>query len=196
MQFLFVLQYLYLRAKDDKERQRWLVSLGSAKASVSKTNTHGRSRLSSASPIPIPATSCTQPPLLIPPSNKISDFDKTDTAPNKTSTDLIKAKRSELRLYCDLLMQQVHMIKTAVQTNVEPVSSKVDIDKLDEGCSLLAQTCDTFIHTLDETMKLSVCSNVQSSHNGDEVITPTLSIQQTTLSQNGGKVRRNQFLDN
>jgi hypothetical protein len=28
--------------------------------------------------------------------------------------DTLKSKKSELRLYCDLLMQQVHMVKTAV----------------------------------------------------------------------------------
>ena len=101
---------MYLRAKDDKERQKWLVSLGSAKACVSKTNTHGRSRLSSISPIPVPLTSCTQGPTN-PTYKSNSDSDKES---NKSSYDVLKKKRSELRLYCDLLMQQIHTIKTTI----------------------------------------------------------------------------------
>ena len=31
-----------------------------------------------------------------------------------SNPDTLKSKKSELRLYCDLLMQQVHMVKTAV----------------------------------------------------------------------------------
>ena len=139
---------MYLRAKDDKERQKWLVSLGSAKACVSKTNTHGRSRLSSISPIPVPLTSCTQGP-----TNKNNN--DSNKEPPKTSQDILKKKRSELRLYCDLLMQQVHTIKTSVKDPLPNSTSSIDMEKLNEGCSLLTQTCDTFIHTLDETMKLA-----------------------------------------
>ena len=143
---------MYLRAKDDRERQKWLVSLGSAKACVSKTNTHGRSRLSSISPVPVPLTSCTQG--AISPANKNTSDNEKETT--KTPQDALKKKRSELRLYSDLLMQQVHTIKTSVKDPSLPDSScPVDLDKLNEGCSLLTQTCDTFIHTLDETMKLA-----------------------------------------
>ena len=78
------------------------------------------------------------------------------TKTTKTPQDALKKKRSELRLYSDLLMQQVHSIKTSVKDPSLPDSScPVDLDKLNEGCSLLSQTCDTFIHTLDETMKLA-----------------------------------------
>jgi len=31
-----------------------------------------------------------------------------------SNPDTLKSKKSELKLYCDLLMQQVHMVKTAV----------------------------------------------------------------------------------
>ena len=183
-------QYLYLRAKDDRERQQWLISLGSAKACVSKTNTHGRSRLSSASPIPVPPTSCTQAPSHLQPSSKVSDSDREITT-NKTSTELIRAKRLELRLYCDLLMQQVHTIKTAVKDSSNEVTG-VDMEKLNEGCSLLTQTCDTFIHTLDETMKLANHASFIPSHDREANIhsnAPTTTvIQQTNLAQNGEKV--------
>ncbi|KOB68270.1 putative pleckstrin-like proteiny domain-containing protein, partial [Operophtera brumata] len=45
-------------------------------------------------------------------------------------------KKSELRLYCDLMMQQVHA-------------------KIDDASSLLTATCDTFIRTLEDIMKLT-----------------------------------------
>ena len=181
------MQYLYLRAKDDKERQRWLVTLGSAKACVSKTNTHGRSRLSSTSPIPVPPTSCTQ---LTP--NKHNDAEKEATT-RKTSLDMLKTKRSELRLYCDLLTQQVHTIKTAVKTPSESheTNNGVDLEKLNEGCSVLTQTCDTFIHALDETMKIASRMDASSSHNGEASIitnTPDVDIPHASSSQDTEKV--------
>ena len=40
------------------------------------------------------------------------------------SEDDIKVKRSELRLYCDLLMQQVHSVKSSV-TDVQVPDSQV-----------------------------------------------------------------------
>lgn len=38
----------------------------------------------------------------------------------ESNPDSIKTKKSELRLYCDLLMQQVHMIKTAASEESGP----------------------------------------------------------------------------
>lgn len=64
--------------------------------------------------------------------------------------DTLKTKKSELRLYCDLLMQQVHMVKTAALKEGGP-----EVEKLDEATSLLGATCDTFIRTLEDCMKLS-----------------------------------------
>jgi len=61
----------------------------------------------------------------------------------------LKVKKSELRLYCDLLMQQVHGVKCAMLNKHGP-----DIDLLNESTSLLGATCDTFIKTLDECMTL------------------------------------------
>ncbi|KAI9561371.1 hypothetical protein GHT06_012328 [Daphnia sinensis] len=61
----------------------------------------------------------------------------------------LKSKRSELRLYCDLLMQQVHSVKHAA-TQAPP-----DIEKLDESTHLLTATCDTFISTLEECLRLA-----------------------------------------
>ncbi|XP_059175257.1 pleckstrin homology domain-containing family A member 3-like [Physella acuta] len=64
--------------------------------------------------------------------------------------DQMKTKKSELRLYCDLLMQQVHSIKQTVSS----ADSNLDVEKLTEATSLIGATCDTFISTLDDCMKL------------------------------------------
>ena len=113
----------------------------------------------------------------------------------KSSTDLIGTKRSELRLYCDLLMQQVHTIKTAVQ-DPSNTTSGVNQAKLSEGCSLLSQTCDTFIQTLDETMSLANSTNLISmpGRDADLVNNSSLSsntvIQRDNISQRGEKVKK------
>lgn len=74
---------------------------------------------------------------------------KTIEEPGNMSPDILRTKRSELRLYCDLLMQQVHSVKQAVEQKDNP-----DLEKLTEATSLLGPTCDTFIQTLDDCMKL------------------------------------------
>nr|CAH0105226.1 unnamed protein product [Daphnia galeata] len=73
--------------------------------------------------------------------------------------DSLKSKRSELRLYCDLLMQQVHSVKDAA-TQAPP-----DVEKLDESTHLLTATCDTFISTLEECLRLAKAEfNYQLPH--------------------------------
>lgn len=76
------------------------------------------------------------------------------TRNRKDSGDLypysLKSKKSELRLYCDLLMQQVHQVKMCATEE-----DKIDLKKLNDASSLLSVTCDTFIKTLDDCMKLS-----------------------------------------
>ena len=52
-------------------------------------------------------------------------------------------------------MQQIHTIKTSVKDQDVNSICSVEMEKLNEGCSLLTQTCDTFIHTLDETMRIA-----------------------------------------
>ncbi|XP_033728415.1 pleckstrin homology domain-containing family A member 8-like [Pecten maximus] len=68
------------------------------------------------------------------------------------SPDIVRTKKSELRLYCDLLMQQVHSVKIAVH------ESQPNVKQLDEATSLLGATCDTFIQTLDDCMKIANAS--------------------------------------
>lgn len=43
----------------------------------------------------------------------------------EVNPDALKAKKSELRLYCDLLMQQVHLIKTASKSE-KPMEFQVE----------------------------------------------------------------------
>ncbi|WAR09917.1 PKHA3-like protein [Mya arenaria] len=94
-------QHFYLKASNPKERQQWLVAMGSTKASMGKANEE----------------------------------------PEDNSKDVLKKKRSELRLYCDLLMQQIH-------------------SKFDDASSLIHPTCDMFIKTLEECMELVQIASV------------------------------------
>ena len=127
-------QYLYLKANSEKERQQWLVALGSAKASLA--NRQQRRRISA--------------------STSSSPFSDTTTIPaaaadiskdHSNATRLLKSKKSELRLYCDLLMQQIHTVKTGATSDT--------VQTIEQGSHLLQETCDTFIHTLDELMELA-----------------------------------------
>lgn len=91
--------------------------------------------------------------------------------------DTLKSKKSELRLYCDLLMQQVHMVKTAANNDEGP-----DLTKMNEATGLLTATCDTFIKTLEECMKISNANfifELPNSHNLSFPLTPTNPNNQT-----------------
>lgn len=66
-------------------------------------------------------------------------------------TDKIRQKKCEVRLYCDLLMQQVHTLKELVNDK----SIVPDSLKLDECSCLLSETCDAFIHALEDCVKLT-----------------------------------------
>jgi len=117
-------QHIYVRSTTPGERQQWLVALGSAKAQGLVTR--GR---------------------------KTSDSQYSVTPnlhPASSTGDAAKTKKSELRLYCDLLMQQVHSIKEAAKKEGGP-----DITTLDESTHLLSATCDTFIKTLDECLTIA-----------------------------------------
>uniref|UniRef100_A0AAZ3QEU1 Uncharacterized protein n=1 Tax=Oncorhynchus tshawytscha TaxID=74940 RepID=A0AAZ3QEU1_ONCTS len=65
----------------------------------------------------------------------------------------LKTKMSELRLYCDLLMQQVHTIQES--EDQEGDHSNSSSETLNEASSLLSATCYTFIKTLEECMKMA-----------------------------------------
>ncbi|KAF4531990.1 hypothetical protein B566_EDAN006535 [Ephemera danica] len=87
------------------------------------------------------------------------------------SPDSLKHKKSELRLYCDLLMQQAHMVKESACKEKPP-----DLQKLEEATTLLSATCDSFIETLEACTKLAN-ENFQFElpmQHSDAVIPPSL----------------------
>ncbi|KAG7158623.1 Pleckstriny domain-containing family A member 3-like [Homarus americanus] len=94
----------------------------------------------------------------------------------KIEKDIVKAKKSELRLTCDLLMKQVYSVKTAANNPDGP-----DLEKLDESTTLLSATCDTFIHTLEECMKLSNTSPTPQL-SGDSPIPPIILLKERKSS--------------
>ncbi|XP_050345213.1 pleckstrin homology domain-containing family A member 3-like [Nymphalis io] len=72
--------------------------------------------------------------------------------------DSLTHKKSELHLYCDLLMQQVHAVKSAATSEGGP-----QIQEIENASSLLTATCDTFIRTLEDIMKLSINTGINST---------------------------------
>lgn len=60
---------------------------------------------------------------------------------------------SELRLYCDLLMQQVHTIQEFVHQDEN--HSTPSVENMNEASSLLSATCNTFITTLEECVRIA-----------------------------------------
>ncbi|KAJ8354435.1 hypothetical protein SKAU_G00220020 [Synaphobranchus kaupii] len=67
------------------------------------------------------------------------------------STEALKTKMSELRLYCDLLLQQVNKIKEDSQSE-EPGA----VVEVGEGVGpLVKSTCTTFLKTLEECMQIA-----------------------------------------
>ncbi|XP_051780331.1 pleckstrin homology domain-containing family A member 3-like [Erpetoichthys calabaricus] len=62
----------------------------------------------------------------------------------------LKSKMSELRLYCDLLLEQVQKIQKSVQPDEE--SQTPDTQKMTEASSLLKETCHQFLGSLEECM--------------------------------------------
>ncbi|KAJ8912106.1 hypothetical protein NQ315_005442 [Exocentrus adspersus] len=96
----------------------------------------------------------------------------------ESNPDALKSKKSELRLYCDLLMQQVHVVKTSAQSENGP-----EVEKMDEATRLLGVTCDTFIKTLEECMKLAN-ANIYELPLKNEVIVPPTSVNPSTKKKN------------
>ncbi|KAM6468733.1 pleckstrin homology domain-containing family A member 3-like isoform X2 [Python bivittatus] len=69
------------------------------------------------------------------------------------SNESLGRKLSELRLYCDVLTQQVLAVQDATQPQEN--GSPLDIQKMNEASSLLRATCSQFISTLEECMKFA-----------------------------------------
>ncbi|XP_022079362.1 pleckstrin homology domain-containing family A member 8-like isoform X2 [Acanthaster planci] len=93
--------------------------------------------------------------------------------------ELLKAKMSELRLYCDTLMQSVANVKLSASAEEAP-----DIEKLNTSTTLLSETCDTFISTLQDCMSLAKSAYSMSYSNStyNETVVPPSLQQQTKKS--------------
>ncbi|XP_039379305.1 pleckstrin homology domain-containing family A member 8 isoform X1 [Mauremys reevesii] len=65
------------------------------------------------------------------------------------NTEALKTKMSELRLYCDLLVQQVDKTKEASICGVSESENGIDMG------ALLKSTCNTFLKTLEECMQIA-----------------------------------------
>lgn len=65
------------------------------------------------------------------------------------NTENLKTKMSELRLYCDLLVQQVDKTKEVTTTGVSSSEEGIDVG------TLLKSTCNTFLKTLEECMQIA-----------------------------------------
>ncbi|XP_076136776.1 pleckstrin homology domain-containing family A member 8 isoform X1 [Alosa pseudoharengus] len=66
------------------------------------------------------------------------------------NTEALKTKMSELRLYCDLLLQQVNKIKDSPDVDL-PLSTEAGGDM----GGLVKSTCSTFLRTLEECMQIA-----------------------------------------
>ncbi|KAK7119310.1 hypothetical protein R3I94_021223 [Phoxinus phoxinus] len=89
------------------------------------------------------------------------------------TTESLKTKMSELRLYCDLLMQQVHTIHESVEQEGE--STVASTETRNEASSLLSATCETFIKTLEECMKIASSkfqTDMLQSSPSDSIMSP------------------------
>jgi len=81
------------------------------------------------------------------------------TKQNGDKSEKLNKKSTELRLYCDLLVQQVDTIQVSVE-KARDGTSEDDVN-LNENAVMLSATCKTFIKTLKDTMAL-MNENVKS----------------------------------
>ncbi|XP_055467794.1 pleckstrin homology domain-containing family A member 8 [Psammomys obesus] len=65
------------------------------------------------------------------------------------NTENLKTKMSELRLYCDLLVQQVDKTKEMATAGIADSEEGIDVG------TLLKSTCNTFLKTLEECMQIA-----------------------------------------
>ncbi|TSK34731.1 Pleckstrin homology domain-containing family A member 8 [Bagarius yarrelli] len=67
------------------------------------------------------------------------------------NTEVLKTKMSELRLYCDLLLEQVNKLKESPLSEGAVGSGETG----KESGGLVKSTCDTFLKTLEECMQIA-----------------------------------------
>ncbi|XP_072268566.1 pleckstrin homology domain-containing family A member 8 isoform X2 [Pyxicephalus adspersus] len=86
------------------------------------------------------------------------------------STEALKTKMSELRLYCDILVQQVNKTKETSTPNTSDPQDKIDMG------ALLKSTCNTFLKTLEECMQIANATFTSTLVSGTPPGSPHLSI--------------------
>ncbi|XP_046389195.1 pleckstrin homology domain-containing family A member 3-like isoform X2 [Ischnura elegans] len=71
----------------------------------------------------------------------------------------LRSRRGELRLYCDLIIQQVHEIQAVSsfikdnQNAISDGSAKPHLERMHEAASVLGPTCDSFVEALEECLE-------------------------------------------
>ncbi|KAK6325088.1 hypothetical protein J4Q44_G00044300 [Coregonus suidteri] len=121
-------QHFYVKAVNAAERQKWLVALGSSKAGLA--DTRAKKEKGRTPPPPTPTANYA-------------------TAAEKNP----RGKRTNRSRTTD---QQVHTIKESVdQEDQEGDHFNSSSETLNEASSLLSATCNTFIKTLEECMKMA-----------------------------------------
>uniref|UniRef100_UPI00358F4979 pleckstrin homology domain-containing family A member 8 isoform X2 n=1 Tax=Myxine glutinosa TaxID=7769 RepID=UPI00358F4979 len=88
----------------------------------------------------------------------------------------LRTKMSELRLYCNLMTQQVTKIRESIQA-IQP-----DVDTMTEASSLLGATCVTFVHTLDECVRIASSSLTQDLPRASATEAPASPVARITLN--------------
>jgi len=98
--------------------------------------------------------------------------------------DKLQRKSTELRLYCDLLVQQVTSIQNAANGEDEEGRS------LGENSQMVTATCKTFLKTLKEAMNLFE-ERVKDENSVPGLFSPTMSPNRSRSgSSNGSKLKR------
>ena len=84
--------------------------------------------------------------------------------------DKLTRKSTELRLYCDLLVQQVDTIQQSTERRQRDEETSEHEPSLNENAMMLSATCKTFLKTLKDTMAL-INENIKDETSSSGTIT-------------------------
>ncbi|KAF6204382.1 hypothetical protein GE061_002723 [Apolygus lucorum] len=103
-----------------------------------------------------------------------------DGPPQEGPRDLA-ATPAELRTYCDILMQQVHALKTAASQDPP------NVEKISEESKVISVTCDSFIRSLEHCMELTKDGFPTKIHHIDRIAShicrPTVPVMRTNSTE-------------
>jgi hypothetical protein len=161
-------QNLYLKAIDYKERQKWLLALATQRSrlpatSLSKATTSQSSNHNNKHQHVLPSLSINTQSSddHLQNTTSTSTFEILNTNyQNLTSydtTNMLKIKQSELRLYCDLLTQQTYDIKNLIVGFNSNYSKKIDVPQILNSSDNLNESnkTDEFLDNLDTAKYLN-----------------------------------------